>query len=67
MKVKNFLPNFDGQVSTIRRDAEMELFLNLYNEKAANMDQVRVLNFYGPTGAGKAWVMKALYKIQGYY
>ena len=60
MKVKNYLPNFDGQFSTIKKNAETELFQKLYIEKTSHMDQVRVLNFYGPPGAGKTWLMRTL-------
>ena len=67
MKVKSYLPNFDGQFSAIKKDAETELFQKLYNEKAAHMDQVRVLNFYGPPGAGKTWLMRTIYNDVKYW
>lgn len=61
MEVKNYLPNFDGQFSTNKNEAETKLFQKLYNEKAVHMNQVRVLNFYGPPGTGKTWLMRTLY------
>ena len=67
MKIINYLPKFDEQVSPIKKDAEMELFQKLYNEKSANIDHVKVLNFYGPPGTGKTWLMKALYRKLGNY
>ena len=67
MKVINYLPKFDGQVSSIKKDAETELFQKLYNEKSASMDHVKVLNFYGAPGTGKTWLMKTLYrKLRNY-
>ena len=42
MKVINYLPKFDGQVSSIKKDAETELFQKLYNEKSTTMDPVRM-------------------------
>ena len=60
MEVKNYLPNFDGQFSTNKNEAETKLFQKLYNEKAVHMNQVRVLNFYGPPGTGKTWLMRTL-------
>ena len=67
MKVKSYLPNFDGQFSAIKKDAETELFQKLYNEKAVHMDQVRVLNFYGPPGTGKTWLMRTIYNDVKYW
>ena len=62
MKVKNYLPHFDETFSSIKIAAETELFQKHYSEKAANMDQVKVLNFYGPPGTGKTRLLKTLYK-----
>ena len=44
MEVKYYLPKFDSGNTTINdKDAEMELFQKLYNEKTTHMEQVRAL------------------------
>lgn len=65
MEVKHYLPKFSEQKNSSRKvSAEMELFQKLYNEKSANMSQVKVLNFYGNPGTGKTWLLRNIYNMK---
>lgn len=66
MEAKYYLPNFKRQYGTVKDTGpEMELFQKLYREKSEQMGRITVLNFYGPSGVGKARLMRAIYNKIG--
>ena len=64
MEVKSYLPKFESHTTPVNREAEIELFRNLYKEKTDHMNQVTVLNFYGPTGTGKTHLLRTIYNMK---